>query len=490
MKRLTISPFVVYVRQQFFWLILISCFVGLSTYTTSHAQTRAISNTNENLTAVVYGGGQWLVAGNNGTILTSPDGITWTTCSSGTTAKLTAISYGGGQWIVIGDNGTILTSPDGITWTARNSGTTAYLSDISYGAGQWIIVSDIGTLTSPDGINWTARGTPGVSISYGGGKWGLVYGNQFLTSTDGITWTLSNLDRSFYDYTKVRYSGGRWIVFYQYGKYTTIISSSDEVNWVYYTFSQPVSGGRIYSVAFGNGLWVGVGANQAIVTSSDGINWSIPRTPQFSYPPLADVDYGDGRWVMVGSGGTILYTNNALPVSLVAFQGAGVGTTAHLTWETAWEKGASHFLVERSRDAKSFEAIGRLEAQGTTDKTQQYNFLDKELSSGIWYYRLRQVDLDGTFTYSQIIAIRIGTESLNELTLSPNPSSGLLVVEHKAGIRSISIYSAMGGLVHQQLFDKVVDRWTWEGAGQPAGAYLIRVQNQDGSARTLRWMKK
>ncbi|GAB3776813.1 hypothetical protein GCM10028818_22850 [Spirosoma horti] len=398
---------------------------------------------------------------------------------------MNAISYGGGQWIVIGNNGTILTSPDGITWTAQNAGTTAFLNDISYGAGQWIVVSSEGTLTSPDGIIWTARGTPAVSIVYGNGKWASAYGSRFQTSTDGITWESNSISNA--NYIKVRYGGGRWVMLSTFGPYITASTSPDGINWQDKILSERE--GKIKSITFGDGLWMGVGENRYTKTSSDGLNWSTLKPPQ-NYPALVDVSYNEGRWVLVGDGGTILYNNNPLPVSLVTFQGKENGSTARLTWETAWERGASHFLVERSRDAKSFEAIGRLEAQGTTDKAQHYNFLDDKLSSGIWYYRLRQVDQDGMFSYSSIIAVRIGTESLDELTLSPNPSWGPMVLEHKVGISSVHIYSLTGGLMHQKVFEQAVDRWAWEGNGQPAGLYLIRVQDQMGKISLLRWVKQ
>lgn len=466
------------------YLALLSL-LWLSTYTDSFAQAKAVSNTTQNLTAVIYGGGQWLVAGENGTILSSSDGITWTTRNSSTTARLNAISYGGGQWITIGENGTILTSPDGIIWTAQNAGTAAFLNDISYGAGQWIIVTSEGTLTSPDGIVWTARGTPAASIVYGNGQWASAYGGRFQTSTDGINWEINSISNA--TYSKIRYGGGRWVMLSAYGPIIFATSSSDGVNWEAKILSERE--GKIRSIAFGDGLWMGVGEKLYTKTSPDGLNWSTLRPPN-NYLTLVDVSYHEGRWVLVGDGGTILYNNNPLPVSLVSFQAKENGSTAHLMWETAWEKGASHFLVERSRDAKSFEAIGRLEAQGTTDKTQHYNFLDNKLSSGIWYYRLRQVDQDGTFTYSSIIAVRIGTEPLDELTLSPNPSSGPMVLEYKTGISSIHIYSLTGGLILQQVFEQAVDQWNWEGTGQPAGLYLIRVKDQAEKIRLLRWVKQ
>ena len=88
-----------------------------------------------------------------GTILTSPDGVTWTRRISGGYA-LYVESYVNGLFVAVGDNGTILTSPDGVTWTARTSGTCDCLSGVTYGNGLFVAVGDKGTiLTSPDGVD-------------------------------------------------------------------------------------------------------------------------------------------------------------------------------------------------------------------------------------------------------------------------------------------------------------------------------------------------
>ena len=87
---------------------------------------------------------------NIGTILTSSNGITWTTRTSGTTNSLYGVTWSGTQFVVVGLSGTILTSPDGITWTTRTSGTTNALNGVIWSGTQFVVVGNIGTiLTSP-----------------------------------------------------------------------------------------------------------------------------------------------------------------------------------------------------------------------------------------------------------------------------------------------------------------------------------------------------
>ncbi|MBD2756291.1 T9SS type A sorting domain-containing protein [Spirosoma validum] len=467
----------------------------ISTHTSLHAQWQtAISNTTNTLIDVSYGGGQWVAVGVNGIIVTSADGIDWTPRMSNTTKGLSNAAYNGSQWIVVGQEGTILSSTDGITWAAQQSNTTTELTGITYGDGQWLAVEfGSATVTSPDGINWTRHpvGHLFYGVSYGPNQYVGVGGSSIKTSTNGINWqevkNIGSRERVY----EVSYGNGQWVAV---GSRGIILSSSDGVNWTYAYFRYSP---EFYDVNYGDGLWIAIGPN-GFYGSSNGTNWGSVSQPQSindinGYSQATGISYGAGKWVAIGPNGKIAYNYSVaapLPVSLVSFTGQSEGTTAHLSWETAWEKGASHFVIERSQNAKSFEAIGRMEAKDNINKNQSYNFFDSELAAGLWYYRLRQVDLDGTYVYSSIVAVRISTEPLPMLTLSPNPSAGPLLLEYKAGISSVSVYSLTGVLIQEQRFEQAVNQWSWNGQDQPSGAYLIKVQTQDRNQQTLRWVKQ
>ncbi len=104
------------------------------------------------LGGVTYGNGKFVAVGNRATILTSPDGETWTQQDSGasTINNLFSVTYGNGTFVAVGYPGTILTSPDGENWTQRTSGTTEGLYGVAYGNGTFVAVGGGGTiLTSP-----------------------------------------------------------------------------------------------------------------------------------------------------------------------------------------------------------------------------------------------------------------------------------------------------------------------------------------------------
>ncbi|MBD2756292.1 T9SS type A sorting domain-containing protein [Spirosoma validum] len=487
-------------------VLLITLF-GLGATFATKAQSQwqqATSNTTQTLSDVVYDNGLWVAVGANGTIVTSPDGVTWTPRTSNTIQSLSAAGFGAGQWIAVGANRTILTSSDGITWTPQSSTVAQNYSDIVYGAGVWVVTGDGGAMTSPDGVTWTAQNAnPSqqisralYAVSYGAGLFVAVGENKkIVSSPDGITWTaqFANLAGSgicgcfyptLYDIT---FGDGKFVTIGGYGGGGGVASSTDGINWTVGSGVQQSS-----NIGYGAGSWLSFSLYGTIETSTNGLNWSLRYHPdRRAY--LYQANYGSGLWVAVGVQGQIQYTTNVnapLPVSLVSFTGQSEGTSAHLSWETAWEKGASHFLIERSQDAKSFEPVGRVNAQGNTDKNQTYKFFDPVLTAGLWYYRLRQVDLDGTYVYSSIVAVRISTEPLPMLTLSPNPSAGPLLLEYKAGISSVSVYSLTGVLIQEQRFEQAVNQWNWNGQSQPPGAYLIKVQTQDRNQQTLRWVKQ
>ncbi|MCY7358384.1 MAG: hypothetical protein LH609_13170 [Rudanella sp.] len=99
-----------------------------------------------------------------------------------------------------------------------------------------------------------------------------------------------------------------------------------------------------------------------------------------------------------------------LPVYLLYFRAQSQPATADranrvtLSWATTWERDADYFEVQRSRSLSEFGTIGQLPARGTTNTRQLYDFSDDWPDSGTTYYRLRQVDTDGTATYSNIVA--------------------------------------------------------------------------------------
>ena len=134
---------------------------------------------------------------------------------------------------------------------------------------------------------------------------------------------------------------------------------------------------------------------------------------------------------------------NPLPVELVGFwataQPAGVG----LSWATASEKNSAYFDVQRSATGEGYETIGRVAAQGSSSSRRTYAFLDARPLAGLAYYRLRQVDTDGTTAYSPIATARRSPE----VAIYPNPNTGAVLLPAGLGPVRYRILNTLGQLL-------------------------------------------
>ncbi len=111
-----------------------------------------------------------------------------------------------------------------------------------------------------------------------------------------------------------------------------------------------------------------------------------------------------------------------LPVELASFEGKATQSGISLEWETASEQNNSHFEVERSADGKAFEQLGTVAGNGNSSVFLTYRYLDKHPFAGLNYYRLKQVDFDGTYEYSNVVAVTAAEKSEQlQVQLLPNP---------------------------------------------------------------------
>ena len=147
------------------------------------------------------------------------------------------------------------------------------------------------------------------------------------------------------------------------------------------------------------------------------------------------IDYG----VITPGKVTIYGQSSTLPAELLNFKAKRVGHHIVLTWQIASELNSDYFIVEHSINAKTFTLLEQVEAQETNYFIHNYSLSDKKPASGINYYRLKQVDLDGKFNYSKIISIVFNTK---DIPFYPNPATKTIYFYKP--IESISIYDMQG----------------------------------------------
>lgn len=146
---------------------------------------------------------------------------------------------------------------------------------------------------------------------------------------------------------------------------------------------------------------------------------------------------------------TIGTTNAAaspLPVELTEFDAVKNNSVVDVKWVTVVERESDYFTIQRSVDALNFTDIGQVKSQGTKLSRTSYLFKDIDPLNGVSYYRLKQVDLNKEFTYSKIVMVNFGSESIT--TIYPNPTNGVLKIDNCSEYSKISIVDNLGRLVH------------------------------------------
>ncbi|WP_354584898.1 T9SS type A sorting domain-containing protein [Hymenobacter sp. UYCo722] len=158
------------------------------------------------------------------------------------------------------------------------------------------------------------------------------------------------------------------------------------------------------------------------------------------------------------NGGTnivpVTYTIGArpLPVELTAFTATAKNLDAQLAWNTASEKNSDHFNVERSLNGTDFVKIDEVKGQGTSTSATDYARTDVGIGAkadGLVYYRLKQVDTDGTSSYSPVRTVRFG-KVVPAIALFPNPATtatNLDLTALPAGSYQVSVLDATGRVV-------------------------------------------
>jgi hypothetical protein len=146
--------------------------------------------------------------------------------------------------------------------------------------------------------------------------------------------------------------------------------------------------------------------------------------------------------------------NQVLPIALMYFTAKQNNSQVLLQWATASEQDNAYFSLEKSRDGRQFNEIGRVAGAGTSTAKLTYQFTDDFPFGGTGYYRLKQVDLDGTFTYSRIVAVN--SEITAALRIYPNPLAGnelwVEATDAQVGDMRITIHNTVGKLLVDRVY--------------------------------------
>ncbi|GAB3811438.1 hypothetical protein GCM10028895_01580 [Pontibacter rugosus] len=145
----------------------------------------------------------------------------------------------------------------------------------------------------------------------------------------------------------------------------------------------------------------------------------------------------------------LLAPNAVLPVEIASFNASAASSgEVILNWSTASEEENDRFEVERMQEGQPFKAIGKVAGAGNSNHLLRYTYHDASAPTGEVYYRLRQVDTDGTFTYSKVVSVSLQHAAESSVAyVYPNPTSG------SEAIRIFATGFAPGTPVTMRLFD-------------------------------------
>ena len=186
---------------------------------------------------------------------------------------------------------------------------------------------------------------------------------------------------------------------------------------------------------------------------------------------------------------TIKYSQPVVPVELTSFTASGLNGSVLLKWSTASETNNRGFGIERTEGGNNqvqvnWIPIGFVEGNGTTTGRHDYSFSDDGLTAGVYKYRLKQLDFDGSFEYSPEVSVEAGAVPAG-FTLSqnyPNPFNPATSISYsipKDGFVHLSVYNVLGQQVKELINENVIagnHQVTFNAANLSSGVYYYRIE--------------
>jgi hypothetical protein len=315
--------------------------------------------------------------------------------------------------------------------------------------------------------NQTCTGYGSSSANLNGGFWCLnttVYlkNNIFANNTyNGI-----NRDVSMYSGNTVNDNGYNVVEFSNYTFSGTGNITGDQAN----LFGTGISTAPALA---DNGTTFGT-KTAAVSTGSVTIGAGGSGTNGAVSVPTMDQRGGTRVTMDIGSYGF----DATMPVELIHFSAKErAHNTVLLNWATASELNNSHFEIEHSVDGKDWKSIGDVRGNGTTFEKVNYSFEDRNPTK-MNYYRLKQVDFDGAFEYSQVRAVELG--NVADIEVFPNPASNFVNVHSQGAtnIELIEILDVSGRLLlHQEGFGSESEFIQVDISKLGRGIYFMNIQN-------------
>ncbi len=456
--------------------IIIFIFVWIILFDESFAQWQKIPDLDYTIVycMLTTGDSVIFVGGDNGTLLRSPDdGTTWTSVMGNGFWADTVLSLGQGLgYIYVGANGagSIFRSLDqGLSWNSANSGLppAAQVNAFTFADDYLYTATSYGVYSSADsGKSWKidtlglglnqlypgdGNGLSGIT-SFGSKLYTIKWqgGSVYSTSADSVSWkqissqylntglAITVIDSNIFIATQkgiYLYEGGTTWLLKNNGLFIS------DTNWI-----ESCIFTRSNSSLFANISTSSIYIKGIYVTNDLGENWTKLDDSVFSGNSVNAI-VANKKYIFASTGNSSwrMQLSKVVPVELTSFTAHVNINKITLSWETSTEVNNYGFEIQRSNDNSNFESIGFVKGFGTTTEPHAYSYVDN--ISGNLYYRLKQVDYNGIFSFSGVVEVSKLPEAFQLEQNYPNPfnpTTRIKFIIPKLSFVNLTVYDILG----------------------------------------------
>jgi hypothetical protein len=188
-----------------------------------------------------------------------------------------------------------------------------------------------------------------------------------------------------------------------------------------------------------------------VFANSQIINLTVGQTYRICYSLTAACSWDSVVWPFAYTG------TSSLPVEMVSFGAMTLSEKVKLYWTTASEENCKEYIIEKSLNANDFTEIGRVKGAGNSNIVLNYKAYDSSPKEGINYYRLKQIDNNGKFSYTKLVAARFSANAA-DLSIIPNPATDKVMISFNAAGKYealLKVINVQGKIVSIEQFNSV-----------------------------------
>jgi len=403
--------------------------------------------------------------------------------TAGEDHRVMKTTNGGAAWFKVTDPATSTSDLETVSFVDENTG---------YVFG----VTGLGYKTTDGGTTWTPLTT---TIT------GTIYGSHFLDAQTGFIVAASGNGRKTTDggttFTTMTTNMSTSAIYSIYmvdanvgflSGSTGKVRKTTDGGTTWTTADVGNTSPTLYEIEFRDenyGMTVG-SVGRTFYTSNGGTSWIFENTSMSTIYGLTieNTSVDTSAAYVVGTNSYVMRNHKVIvPVELTSFSASINGSDVTLSWITATELNNRGFQVERKTGEESWVELGFVEGRGTTTETQVYTFIDKDLTSGKYNYRIKQIDFNGTYKYYDLKEeVEITAPNSYELSQNyPNPFNPTTKIKYSVpveGFVNIAVFNVLGEKV-ANLVNSVHKAGNYEfifdATDLASGMYIYRMESGD-----------